>query len=80
DSIYKLKREAVLKIFIGIALAVFLGYIMGRFGMLIGAVVLIIGAGKYVIAMMDEKHEKQKDFYKKNESDNNNFGSTDERL
>ena len=80
DSIYKLKREAVRKIFIGIALAVFLGYIMGRFGMLIGAVVLIIGAGKYVIAMMDEKHEKQKDFYKKNESDNNNFGSTDERL
>ena len=80
DSIYKLKREAVRKIFIGIAIAVFLGYIMGRFGMLIGAVVLIIGVGKYVIAVMDEKHEKQKDFYKKNESDNNNFGSTDERL
>lgn len=80
DSIYKLKREAVRKIFVGIALAVFLGYILGRFGMLIGAVVLIIGVGKYVIALMDEKHEKQKDLYNKNESENNKFGSTDERL
>lgn len=80
DSIYKLKREAVRKIFIGIGLAVFLGYIIGKLGMMIGLLVVIIGVGKYVVAMMDEKHENQKDLYNKNESDNNNFGSTDERL
>lgn len=80
DSIYKLKREAVRKIFIGIGLAVFLGYIIGKLGMMIGLLVVIIGVGKYVVAMMDEKHEKQKDLYNKNESENNNFGSTDERL
>ena len=80
DSIYKLKREAVRKIFIGIGLAVFLGYIIGKLGMMVGLLVVIIGVGKYVVAMMDEKHEKQKDLYNKNESENNNFGSTDERL
>jgi Ca2+-dependent lipid-binding protein len=80
DSIYKMKREAVRKIFIGIGLAVFLGYIIGKLGMMIGLLVVIIGVGKYVVAMMDEKHENQKDLYNKNESENNNFGSTDERL
>lgn len=80
DSIYKMKREAVRRIFIGIGLAVFLGYLIGKLGMMIGLLVVIIGVGKYVVAMMDEKHEKQKDLYNKNESENNNFGSTDERL
>ena len=56
DSIYKMKREAVRRIFIGIGLAVFLGYLIGKLGMMIGLLVVIIGVGKYVVAMMDEKH------------------------
>ena len=78
DSIYKLKREAVRKIFIGIGLAVFLGYIIGKLGMMIGLLVVIIGVGKYVVAMMDEKHEKQKDLYNKNESENRKSDSTND--
>lgn len=78
DSIYKLKREAVRKIFIGIGLAVFLGYIIGKLGMMIGLLVVIIGVGKYVVAMMDEKHENQKDLYNKNESENRKSDSTND--
>ena len=78
DSIYKMKREAVRKIFIGIGLAVFLGYIIGKLGMMIGLLVVIIGVGKYVVAMMDEKHEKQKDLYNKNKSENRKSDSTND--
>lgn len=78
DSIYKMKREAVRRIFIGIGLAVFLGYLIGKLGMMIGLLVVIIGVGKYVVAMMDEKHEKQKDLYNKNESENRKSDSTND--
>jgi hypothetical protein len=78
DSIYKMKREAVRKIFIGIGLAVFLGYIIGKLGMMIGLLVVIIGVGKYVVAMMDEKHENQKELYNKNESENRKSDSTND--
>ncbi|MBP3243706.1 MAG: hypothetical protein J6M59_08755 [Bacteroidaceae bacterium] len=78
DSIYKMKREAVRRIFIGIGLAVFLGYLIGKLGMMIGLLVVIIGVGKYVVAMMDEKHENQKDLYNKNESENRKSDSTND--
>ena len=52
-------RSGIKQIFLGIGLMVFLGFLIGKLGFGIGALVFFIGLGKLVIALIDKSSEKK---------------------
>ena len=53
-------RSGIKQIFLGIGLMVFLGFLIGKLGFGIGALVFFIGLGKLVIALIDKSSEKKR--------------------
>lgn len=52
-------RSGIKQVFLGVGLMVFLGFLLGKFGFGIGALVFFIGLGKLVIALIDKSSEKK---------------------
>lgn len=77
DEFYRIQREGITKMALGVGLAIFLWTFLGWFGFGIGALVFCIGAGKYIIAYTDERHYGSRQQYnQQNNQQNNNSANT----
>ncbi|MBP5338733.1 MAG: hypothetical protein J6Z14_05430 [Prevotella sp.] len=58
-------NKGIKQVFLGVGLAILLWVILGKLGLAIGALILLMGCGNMLIAYQEQKKQREKDLYDK---------------